>query len=177
MTEIVVQTGERTETKSAFTWKLIRKARQPFSVTAEQLGLSEVDVAEAYDRLFGDDDWLTLRMEERLLLIEMSEVKDLIMDRLRDAPDDNFAAIANSATNNLKALGQRIDSRKRILDDDISKISQSNARLFGQAFDIALNHLREGIREVYPDLDDELVDSLVVEGLSIARKQLDEDTL
>jgi hypothetical protein len=171
-TEVSTYNGRR-----EFNSRLVLWARNSFSSTAERLGVTELEVAQMYADLFGNnDDWLTLRLEERLLLIELSELKELIMDKLRYAEEENFASIANAAVKTLTLLSTRLDERKKLIDEDINKITIEQAKTFGRGFDIAMQHMIAGLRILHPEITDEEVKMLKIEGLMKAKTVIEQET-
>lgn len=141
---------------------------------AEETGLSPEEAMERLGRLLEDRGWLTERMEERLLLEEMYQVVAHARKVMVSAEYDleNYASIANAVLKGLQLVAQRMDARKKVLDDDIAKITQAQARAFGDAFDIALTHVRSTLKEIYPLVTDETIDDLAREGLQIAKKEI-----
>jgi hypothetical protein len=163
--------------RKEFNSRLIMWARNSFSSTAEILGVTELEVVQMYSQLYAEDDWLTLRMEERQILIEANELKDLIMDKLRYAEEENFASIANAGIKTLALLAGRLDERKKLVDEDINKITVQQARTFGRGFDIAMQHMINGLRILHPEITDEEVKMLKIEGLMKAKTVIEEETV
>jgi len=58
-----------------------------------------------------------------------------------------------------------------LVDADISEISAAQARVFGKAFDLALSHV---VTVLGSDVDSEIVDATVQDGLRKAAKSLSE---
>ena len=142
--------------RSAMDSKLLSLARKSPVEIAELTGLDAGFVASRVSELLGSRDWLSDRQQERLLLEEVSELKDLVMDALRQSGDaGEFVATANVALRTLKLIGERLDSRRKLVDSDIEQITAAHARLFGRAFDVALQHI---VGAVASGVDSELMD-------------------
>ena len=160
------------ERRGAVDAKLLSLARKSPQEISDLTGLDAKFVAERISQLLESRDWLSDRQQERLLLEEIAELKDMVMDRVRFADDREFANVANVALRTLKLISERLDARRKLVDTDINEITAAQARLFGRAFDAALSHVVAGVK-LTSEIDDELVDSLVVEGLKLAARSLD----
>ena len=151
--------------------KLLSLARRSPVEIAELTGLDAGFVAARIVELLESRDWLSDRQQERLLLEEIAELKDLALDAVRQSGDaGEFAATANVALRTLKLVSERLDARRKLVDADIESITQAQARLFGAAFDKALGHV---VRVLGADVDAEVVDAAVRDGLRLAVKELD----
>jgi len=160
------------ERRGAMDAKLLSLARKSPQEISDLTGLDARFVAERISQLLESRDWLSDRQQERLLLEEIADLKDEVMSRMRMADEKDFAAVANVALRTLKLISERLDARRKIVDADINEITAAQARLFGRAFDAALNHVVAGVK-LTAEVDDELVDSLVVEGLKLAARSLE----
>lgn len=164
--------GNDVEKRGAVDAKLLSLARKSPQEISDLTGLDARFVAERISQLLESRDWLSDRQQERLLLEEIADLKDEVMSRMRMADEKDFAAVANVALRTLKLISERLDARRKIVDADINEITAAQARLFGRAFDAALNHVVAGVK-LTAEVDDELVDSLVVEGLKLAARSLE----
>lgn len=162
--------GSELESRSALDSKLLANARKSPAEISVLTGLPAEVVAERVSVLLESRDWLSDRQQERLLLEEIADLKDEVMFRMRSADEKDFAAVANVALRTLKLISERLDSRRKLVDADIESITQAQARVFGQAFDLALGHVVKVLGE---DVDPELVDATVQDGLRLAAKSLD----
>jgi hypothetical protein len=93
-----------------------------------------------------------------------------VLKRLRDVEDRDFAAVANVALRSMKTIGERLDSRRKLVDADLISIGEAQARLFGKAFDKALTHI---VQALSTDQSPELVDAVVSDGLRLAVRELE----
>ena len=152
--------------------RLLSLARKSPAEIAEETGLDAGYVAERIAYLLEAKDWLTDRQEERLLLVEASALKDRAFQMLNDVGPQEFAGVANVVLRSLRLVSERLDARRKLVDEDIAKITREHAKVFALAFDTALNHIVTGLR-ADSDVDDELVADLVEQGLQRAQGILD----
>jgi hypothetical protein len=157
--------------RSAMDSKLLSLARKSPAEIAELTGLDAKFVAARVSELLESRDWLSDRQQERLLLEEVAELKDLAFDAVRSSADaGEFAATANVALRTLKLVSERIDARRKLVDADINEITAAQARVFGKAFDRALSHI---VGVLGDGLDSAVVDAAVADGLRLAVRELD----
>ena len=160
--------------RSAVDVKLLSMARRSPQEIADATGLDARFVAERISFLLESRDWLSDRQQERLLLEEVAELKDLVMDALRSSGDvKDFAATASVALRTLKLVGERLDSRRKLVEADINEITAAQARMFGRAFDRALSFVVDKFKAVEVLPDSEVVDAWVADGLRLAVRELD----
>jgi hypothetical protein len=159
--------------RSAMDAKLLSFARKSPEEIAELTGLDARFVAERISELLESRDWLSDRQQERLLLEEIADLKDMILERVRFADDKDFAATANVALRTLKLISERLDARKKLVDLDINTIQAAQARLFGKAFDLALGYVVDSFKALEEVPAEEDVDVIVREGLKRAAVELE----
>lgn len=163
--------------KNAVDRVLLKNARKSPNYISEVVlkgALTPEQVAERISSLLKDDDWLSIRQQELLLLTEVNDLKDLALDRLESTDDRNFAGMVNAVKGLMKMIQETLDSRKRTVQIDVDRITEANARKFGQAFDVALRHLVDGLKFEHPEITDEEAYRLVREGLALAKGSLEE---
>lgn len=162
--------------RSAVDSKLLSLARKSPVEIGELTGLEPGFVAARVSELLESRDWLSDRQQERLLLEEIADLKDLVMDQVRQAGDvGEFAQVANVALRTLKLISERLDSRRKLIDADIASITAEQARIFGRAFDVALQDVVSSFKALEAVPEDEDVDVLVQQALKKAVKVLDSD--
>jgi hypothetical protein len=159
--------------RSAMDAKLLSLARKSPEEIADLTGLDARFVAERISQLLESRDWLSDRQQERLLLEEIADLKDMIMERVRFADEKEFAGVANVALRTLKLISERLDARKKLVDVDIESITASQARLFGKAFDLALGYVVDSFKALEEVPAEEDVDVIVREGLKRAAAELE----
>jgi len=162
--------------RSVLDEKLLGLARRSPVEIAELTGLDAGFVAERISFLLDSKDWLSDRQEERLLLVEAAGLKDKAFAMLDDVGPGEFAGVANVVLRSLRLVSERLDARRKIVDDDIHKITNAHARLFARAFDVALQHIVQGFKAFEGVPSDGDVDELVEQGLKRASALLDEAT-
>jgi hypothetical protein len=153
--------------------KLLSLARKSPAEIAEVTGLDAGFVAERIAYLLDSKDWLTDRQEERLILIEAATLKDKAFGMLEDVGPQEFAGVANVVLKTLRLVSERLDARRKLVDDDIHKITAAHAKIFAQAFDAALQYIIAGFKAFEGVPSDEDVDDLVEQGLKRAGSILD----
>ena len=153
--------------------KLLSLARKSPNEIAEATGLDANYVAERIAYLLDSKDWLTDRQEERLLLIEASDLKERAFGMLQDVGPQEFAGVANVVLKSLRLVSERLDARRKLVDDDIQKITAAHAKIFAMAFDAALQYIIAGFKAFEGVPSDDEVDDLVEQGLRRAGSVLD----
>lgn len=153
--------------------RLLSLARKSPVEIAGLTGLDAGYVAERIAYLLDSKDWLTDRQEERLLLIEAASLKDRAFAMLEDVGPQEFAGVANVVLKSLRLVSERLDARRRLVDSDIERITAAHARVFAEAFDVALRFIVEGFKAFEGVPSDEEIDDLVEQGLRRAGAVLD----
>ena len=155
--------------RSALDEKLLRYARRSPVEIGELTGLPAEVVAARVAELLESRDWLSERQEERLLLVEAAALKDRAFEALDGVEGSEFAQVANVVLRSLKLVGERLDARRKLVDADLERLSLAHARMFGEAFDVALNHI---VGVLGADVDPAIVDAAVADGLRAAGELL-----
>jgi len=153
--------------------KLLSLARKSPVEIAEATGLEPGYIAERIAYLLDSKDWLTDRQEERLLLIEAASLKDKAFGMLDSVEMKDFASVANVVLKSLRLVSDRLDARRKLVDDDITRITAAHAKIFANAFDVALAYIIAGFRAFEGVPSDEDIDDLVEQGLKRAGSILD----
>ena len=148
--------------------KLLSLARKSPVEIAAATGLDAGYVAERISFLLDSKDWLTDRQEERLLLVEAASLKDKAFGMLDAVEMRDFASVANVVLRSLKLVSERLDARRKLVDEDITRITAAHAKVFAQAFDAALQHIVAGFKAFECVPSDGEVDDLVEQGLKRA---------
>lgn len=159
--------------RSSLDEKLLSLARRSPAEIAEVTGLEPGYIAERIAYLLDSKDWLTDRQEERLLLIEAGSLKDKAFGMLEDVGPQEFAGVANVVLKSLRLVSERLDARRKLVDDDIQKITAAHAKIFAEAFDAALQYIVAGFKAFDGVPAEEEVDELVEQGLKRAGAVLD----
>jgi hypothetical protein len=159
--------------RSAIDSRLLSLARKSPVEIAELTGLDAGFVASRISELLESRDWLSDRQQERLLLEEVADLKDVVLGRLHSADDRDFAGVANVALRSMKLISERLDARKKLVEQDIQSITAAQARVFARAFDLALGHVVSSFKALDEVPDDGTVDMIVGDALRLAARSLE----
>jgi hypothetical protein len=160
--------------KSSLDAKLLSMARKSPQEIADATGLDARFIAERISQLLESRDWLTERQQERLLLEEVIDLKDKVMEMLELGDPRMFAANASVALKTMKLVSERIDARRKLVNQDINEITNAQARIFGKAFDVALQHIVSNMKKSDELPEPEDIDAWVSDGLRMAARELSE---
>jgi hypothetical protein len=114
--------------KSSLDEKLLSLARKSPVEIAELTGLEPQYVAERIAYLLDSKDWLTDRQEERLLLIEAGSLKDKAFGMLEAVGPQEFAGVANVVLKSLRLVSERLDARRKLVDDEIDQLVEAGLK-------------------------------------------------
>lgn len=153
---------------------LIRNAHLSPNEIAEATGFDPIEAMQRLQELLDSRDWLSQRRQEQLLIIEMQDLIQDARDRLANADDEHYAAMANVVLRGMKEVGLRMDARRKLIDMDINQITAAHGQLFGSAFDVALKHIVGTLVEENPVIEPARVRELQREGMLLARAKLEE---
>lgn len=132
---------------------LLRYARLAPEEIAAKTGIPAEEAMSRLAEILRTRDWMTDRMEERLLLIEMSDLISDVRNRMDSASPELFADIANVALRGYEAVSKRLDARRKLTEDDIAEISRAQGELMMEAIRIAVDMTVEYIGETQPELE------------------------
>jgi hypothetical protein len=163
--------------KSSLDAKLLSMARKSPQEIADATGLDARFIAERISQLLESRDWLTERQQERLLLEEVIDLKDKVMEMLELGDPRMFAANASVALKTMKLVSERIDARRKLVNQDINEITNAQARIFGKAFDVALQHIVSNMKKSDELPEPEDIDAWVSDGLRMAARELSEHVI
>lgn len=169
-------TGTELTTRTASEKLVLRYVRQQLSVNeiAEQTGLALPDVLQKIDEILNSHSYLSMRQEEKLLIMEMQELVQDSKKRLENAAEENYAGIANVVIRAMKEVGTRFDVMRKSVEIDISQITTAQAHVFGGAFDAALKHIEDRFLENHPEIDRAEFDLYRRESMLVAKKKLED---
>jgi len=163
--------------RSSLDAKLLSMARKSPQEIADATGLDARFIAERISQLLESRDWLTERQQERLLLEEVIDLKDKVMEMLELGDPRMFAANASVALKTMKLVSERIDARRKLVNQDINEITNAQARIFGKAFDVALQHIVSNMKKSDELPESEDIDAWVSDGLRMAARELSEHVI
>lgn len=117
------------------------------------------------------DIWTEVERRQ-LLFHELNELKDSLTQNAVDFRDNESAKLLLKV---LQELGRRLDSERTKLDLDVIKLSEFQERVLLRAMDAALNFAKKELGQRYPQVPKEELDELVVEGLVLAKYELERE--
>lgn len=131
---------------------LLKYARLSGQEIAEKTGLDPVDALQRLNVLLASRDHLTERMEERLLLIELSDFVAEARERQKNASDEDYALIAGVTLRGMREIANRLDARRRLDDKDITEISAGQGSMFMETIRLALDMAGEFVVQRHPEV-------------------------
>ena len=146
--------------RSALDGVLLRNARKSYEELEELTGVPAAQCAERLSFLLRSRDHLTERQEERLLIIEMSDLIDETRARLEHVSEQYYSDTANVALRGYEAIGKRMDSRAEITEQEMAEITRVQAEVYIETLNLLVSKTMDYIAEVYPDMDTALEDAI-----------------
>lgn len=147
------EAAEARRKRTASEQLLLRYARLSPEEIQDKTGIPAHEAMSRLAEILRTRDWMTDRMEERLLLIEMSDLISDVRDRMDSAAPEFFADIANVALRGYEAVSKRLDARRKLTEEDIAEISRAQGEMMMEAIRIAIDKTVEYMAEVHPDLE------------------------
>lgn len=145
--------AEVREARNAVDTLLIANARKSPEEIEQKTGIPAREAMERLAVILRTRDWMTDRMEERLLLIEMSNLIDHVKDRMEDASDAHYADVANVALRGYEAISKRLSERRKLTEEDMNEISRAQAEAFMDVFRLSITDVVEYMSEIHSDSD------------------------
>lgn len=108
----------------------------------------------------------------QLLLHELNELKQSLSDQAVTLRDQDSASLLLKV---LQEIGRRLDSERTKLDTDIIKLSEYQEKVLLKAMDSALNFAKGELATRYPLVPKEELDELVIQGLVLAKGELEKE--
>ena len=146
--------------RSALDELLIANARK----SPEQIeAITGIPAEQAMERLafiLRSRDWMSERMEERLLIIELGELIDDVKRRLETVSEQYYSDTANVALRGYEAIGKRMDTRLAITEMEMSEITRVQAEVYIETLNELVQQTIQYVAEVYPDMDLELEEAI-----------------
>lgn len=147
--------------RSALDELLIRNARKSPEEIEERTGIPAEEAMQRLGHLLRARDWMTERMEERLIILELSELIDDVKGRLEHVSEQYYSDTANVALRGYEAIGKRMDARLAITEAEMSEITRVQAEVYIETLNELVQMTIEYIAEVYPDMDATLEEAIV----------------
>lgn len=118
--------------------KLLRHARKSYKDIEAITGIPAEEVAERLTALIHDRTLRDELTEERLILLEVGQMVGDLKDELESMRGgDNYAKMATVLLQSLKLLFERLDARRKMNTDDLTKLNDAQAKLMVAAINMA----------------------------------------
>ena len=128
---------------------LIRNARKTPNEIQEITGVAANEALARLNEILDSKDHLTLRRQEILIMEELNELFHESRERMHNAGDRDYAAIANAALRSATHMLARLDAARKANVIDVDKISRGQARVFGKIHDVSLNAILEELAQEF----------------------------
>lgn len=140
---------------------LIRNARKSPEEIQEITGIPAEQAMERIAFLLRARDWMTERMEERLLILELGDLIDDVKRRLEHVSEQYYSDTANVALRGYEAIGKRMDARFAITEMEMAEITRVQAEIYIETLNKTVQDAIEYVAEVYPEMDPKLEEAVV----------------
>lgn len=155
---------------------LIRNARKSPREIEEVTGIPANEALARLNELLDSRDHLTVRRQEILIMEELNELFYESRERMTNAGDRDYAAIANAALRSATHMLQRLDAARKATVIDVDKITAGQARVFGKIFDVAFAHILHELAREY-DIPQARVLELHREAMDAAETYAEENAI
>ena len=146
--------------RNALDQLLLQNARKSPEQIEAATGIPAAQAMERLAHILRARDWMTERMEERLLLIEMGDLIEDVKRRLANVSEQYYSDTANVALRGYEAISKRMDARRNITEEDMAEITRVQAEMYIEAIREMIGDVIDYVAEVYPDMDVELEGAL-----------------
>lgn len=139
--------------RSALDELLISNARKSPEDIEAATGIQAEVAMERLAHILRSRDWMSDRMEERLLIIELGRLIDDVKTRLENVSEQYYSDTANVALRGYEAIGKRMDTRMAITEMEMAQITRVQAELYIETLNELVQDTIQYVSEVYPDMD------------------------
>lgn len=146
--------------RSALDELLIANARKSPAEIEAVTGIPADQAIERLAHILRTRDWMSERMEERLLIIELGNLIEGVKKRLENVSEQYYSDTANVALRGYEAIGKRMDTRLAITEMEMSEITRVQAEVYIETLNELVKETIEYIAEVYPEMDLELEEAI-----------------
>lgn len=146
--------------RSALDELLLSNARKSPEHIEDVTGIPAKQAMERLAHLLRSRDWMSERMEERLLIIELGELIEGVKARLENVSEQYYSDTANVALRGYEAIGKRMDTRLAITEMEMSQITRVQAEVYIETLNELIQQTIQYVSEVYPDMDLELEEAI-----------------
>jgi hypothetical protein len=138
--------------------RLLRMARSSAREIEEATGIPAAEVAERLSVLLDDKLYRDDLVEEKLLLVELSDTIRDLRDRMQGADNtEDYVALARVMSTNVKTMLDQIERRRKAIDVDLMKINEAHAKVIAMALEVAAEKAEMQLREEFPEVPRETV--------------------
>lgn len=110
--------------------------------------------------------------QRQLLLHQLHELKDSLSEAAISLKDPDSARLLLKT---LEIIGKRLDSQQTNLDVQVLRLTEFQQTVLLRAMDSALSFAKKELRERYPDVEPLELDSIVAQGLVLAKEELQQN--
>lgn len=146
--------------RSALDELLIANARKSPDEIEAITGIPAEQAIERLAFILRTRDWMSERMEERLLIIELGNLIEGVKKRLEDVSEQYYSDTANVALRGYEAIGKRMDTRLAITEMEMSEITRVQAEVYIETLNELVQETIQYVSEVYPDMPLELEEAV-----------------
>lgn len=155
---------------------LIRHANKSPREIEEATGIPAAEAMHRLNELLDSRDHLTIRRQEVLIVEELMEVVHDARERMRNAGDRDYAAIANVVIRSGSQLLTRLEAARKNTNIDVNKITDGQARVFYRIFDIMLGYILDELKSEY-DIPQERILNLHRDATMVAQVWANENVV
>lgn len=146
--------------RSALDELLIANARKSPAEIEAVTGIPADQAIERLAHILRTRDWMSERMEERLLIIELGNLIEGVKKRLENVSEQYYSDTANVALRGYEAIGKRMDTRLAITEMEMGEITRVQAEVYIETLNELVKDTIQYISEVYPEMDLELEEAI-----------------
>lgn len=146
--------------RSALDELLIANARKSPDEIESITGIPAEQAIERLAFILRTRDWMSERMEERLLIIELGNLIEGVKKRLENVSEQYYSDTANVALRGYEAIGKRMDTRLAITEMEMSEITRVQAEVYIETLNELVKETIQYVSEVYPEMDLELEEAI-----------------
>lgn len=138
----------------------------------KELGMSpERALLRVRELLKSRDAWDDIE-REKLLLHSIYDLKERLQRNIDVVVSD--PKMLEGYRKTLELLGQTLERRSRINDDDIEKVTRTQGLLLMRLIEAGYSKARQLLAAEYPDVDVTLIDSAFAQGMDEARIEVEQ---
>jgi len=138
---------------------------------AEQTGIPAEKVILRVKELIGSRNVWDAMERENLLLHSIYELKEKLEDNIEAILGD--PKLLESYRKTLELLGQRLESRSQLNEEDLLRISDAHARKMVTIINLGYYRARQALAEQYPEVDLLVIDGAFNEGMDQAALEIE----